>query len=351
MPMKLTRILLGLGAVLLVGGVAVLARRAEAPGVTMTAAAQRFLDTLTADQKAKTVIPFDSKERTNWQFVPLQTKDRQPTRKGLGLTHMTEPQRKAALALVASGTSERGHRQALTIMSLEAILHDLEKNGAMVRNPEWYFFTVFGNPSKTGKWGWRVEGHHLSLNYVVEGGQVVAATPAFFGANPATIKGPVTGKLEKGFQTLSLAENLARELVLALDADQQKVARLGDKAFPEPRAGTAEAGVGPPQGLAAAKMNEKQKNLLLRLVQAYAERMPANIAAEQMKQVRGGGIENIHFAFTGGTSPGQPHSYRVQGPAFVIEFLNVQSDSAGNPANHIHSVWRNLKGDFGLAPG
>ena len=92
---------------------------------------------------------------------------------------MSADQKKAALALVRSGTSEQGNVAAVTIMSLEAILRDQEKGGAMVRNPEWYFFTIFGTPSKTGQWGWRVEGHHLSLNFTVDKSKVLAATPAF----------------------------------------------------------------------------------------------------------------------------------------------------------------------------
>src|SRR5436853_1177780 len=119
---------------------------------------------------------------------------------------MADAQKKAALAWVAAGTSASGKSKATTIMSLEALLRDLEKGGAMVRNPEWYFFAVFGKPSKTGKWGWRVEGHHLSLNFVVDKGAVVAATPSFFGANPATVKGGD----KKGQRTIAECEDLAK---------------------------------------------------------------------------------------------------------------------------------------------
>src|SRR5437867_4475500 len=134
-------------------------------------------------------------------------------------------------------------------MSLESILNDLEKGGAMVRNPDWYFFTIFGTPSKTGKWGWRVEGHHLSLNFAVDGGQVTAATPFFFGANPATVKaGP-----RKGLRTLPQAEDLAADLFKTLDDDQKKVA-YRDKPFPEPKQGKVDPDVGAPQGVPAAKM-------------------------------------------------------------------------------------------------
>jgi len=232
----------------------------------------------------------------------------------------------------------------VTIMSLEAILHELEKGGQTVRSPEWYFFSIFGNPSRTGKWGWRVEGHHLSLNFVVDRGQVTASTPAFFGANPAWVK---SGD-RKGLRTLAAEEDLARSLFDDLDTDQRAVA-LQSKQFPEIEARKARPQVGPPVGLPASRMNAKQRDLLLKLITAYADRMPPDVAQSELASVRMAGLEKVHFAYAVADKPGKPHTYRVQGPTFVIEFLNVQSDSAGNPSNHIHSVWRNLQGDFGLA--
>src|SRR5437762_6083562 len=205
--MKLRRILLALTLVAFFVGVAHVAQTTETAGVRMTAAAEKFLDTLEKDKRGKATFDFDDKERTNWYFTPQQDQEKNPTRKGLPLVEMTDAQKKAALALVAAGTSASGKSKATTIMSLEALLRDLEKGGAMVRNPEWYFFTVFGTPSKAGKWRWRVEGHHLSLNFVVERGKIVSATPAFFGANPAT----VLAGARRGLRTLPEAEDLAKE--------------------------------------------------------------------------------------------------------------------------------------------
>src|SRR5262249_22205413 len=150
---------------------------------------------------------------------------------------------------------------------------------------------------------------------------------------------------KEGLRTLPLAEDLARNLFKALDEEQRKTA-YRDKPFPEPKQNTKEPDVGEPVGLAAAKMTDAQREILSKLVEAYAKRMPDEIAAEQLKQVKAAGTEKIHFAFTGATEPGKGYTYRVQGPTFVIEFLNMQADSAGNAANHIHSCWRNLKGDF-----
>jgi hypothetical protein len=340
--MKLLRLVLAVLVVGLLAGVAYVSQQVEPPSSKMAAAAEKLLAALSADQKEKATFAFDSKERTNWYFTPQQA-GKKATRKGLPLEEMKAEQKKLVLELLAAGTSARGARQATTIMALESILDALEKGKGPVRNPEWYFVSIFGTPSETAKWGWRIEGHHLSLNYTMEGGKVISATPAFFGANPAIVK---TGA-KVGLETLPDAENLSRELFLSLDPEQKKLAQ-SDKQFPEPKEGSIVAQVGKPQGVSAEQMNKKQRDLLMRLITSYAQRMPSDIAQAELKRVQQGGVDKIYFAWSGGTQPGQPHSYRVQGPSFVIEFLNTQGDPAGNSANHIHSVWRRIDGDFGL---
>ncbi|MCC6420976.1 MAG: DUF3500 domain-containing protein [Gemmataceae bacterium] len=340
--MKLCRFLLAAVLLVSLSGVAYVSQKTASSGQQMANAAKEFLDSLSPAQKKQATFPFDSQERTNWNFVPLENKG-VPTRKGVALKDMNEPQRKAALALVAAGTSAKGNQQATTIMSLEAILRELQKAKYPTRDPDWYFFTIFGTPARTGKWGWRVEGHHLSLNFTLEDGKLVSATPFLFGANPALVMaGP-----RKGLRTLPEAEDLALQLFQSLN-EEQKQAAAHAKAFPEPKQKSPTPDVGPPVGLAAAKMTPKQKQVLERLVEAYARRMPQEIGQAELKGVRDAGIDKIHFAFSGGAERGQSHTYRVQGPTFVIEFLNNQRDGAGNPANHIHSCWRRIKGDFGL---
>jgi hypothetical protein len=340
--MKLGRFLVSLALMAILAGVAYVSQANEPSGAKMAGAANRFLSSLGAEQKARATFDFDNKERLNWHFVPLQDAQKNSTRKGLPLADMSVEQQAAAKALLRSGTSGPGFLQATTIMSLESILKELE-NGSMVRNPGWYFFTIFGTPSKTGKWGWRVEGHHLSLNFTLNGGKVIASTPAFFGANPATVqRGP-----RKGLRTIPQAEDLAKELFNSLD-DNQKTIALQGKQFPEIDGKTKAPKAGKPKGLPAAQMTEKQRELLVKLVQSYASRMPSDVAESEMSHVEKSGIEQIHFAFAGGLSAGEPHTYRIQGPTFLIEFLNVQADSARNPSNHIHSAWRTIAGDFGL---
>jgi hypothetical protein len=341
--MKLLRLVLALSLVIGLAGVAYVGQQNEPAGEKMIGAAEKLLDSLTPEQRAKATFAFDDKERVNWHFVPRQDDAKRYTRKGLPLEEMTSEQKAAALQLLKTGTSSSGNEKALTIMSLENILRELEKGGAMVRNPQWYFFTIFGKPAKTGQWGWRVEGHHLALNFVVDDGRVSAATPALFGANPATVKaGP-----RKGLRTLPEADDLAMALFRDLDADQKKMA-FQKQQFPEIKQESEDPGVGPPQGLPAARMTEKQQGMLRKLLRAYTDRMPPDVGATEMARVDEAGFDKVHFAYAGGLEPGQPHTYRIQGPTFVVEFLNVQPDSAQNPANHIHSAWRNVQGDFGL---
>ncbi len=343
--MTLKRLLFAFGLVACLAGAAYVAKEAEGPVPRMATAAEKLAASFSKEQKAKAVFAFDDGERLRWFFTPQQAK-RKALRKGLPLEEMTADQKKLTLALVKAGTSEAGYEKATTIMSLESLLADLEKRGAMVRNPEWYFLSLFGTPSKTGKWGWRVEGHHLSLNFTLDNGKVVSATPALFASNPAEVK---AGK-RKGLRALPGSEDHVRALYAALDAEQKKTAYRA-KGFPEIQEGTPKPNVGAPVGLPGAKMTETQQGLLMKLIEGYANRLAPEVAAQELTSVKKGGLDKVYFAMGGGDgTPGKPYTYRVQGPTFVIEFLNEQRDSAGNVANHIHSGWRTLQGDFGVMP-
>ncbi len=339
--MRLIRLGLAMTAMAVLAGVAYVAQVANTSGTAMVTAAQKFLDSLNDQQKAKATMAFDSPERLKWAFVPLQDAMKQPTRKGLRMEEMTAQQREAALGLVQAGTSPDGYHKATTIMSLESILRELEKTGP-VRNPGWYFVSIFGTPAKTGKWGWRIEGHHLSLNFTIEDGRVTSATPSFFGANPATVMaGP-----RQGTRAIAEVDDLARELFRSLDDAQRQLA-LQPKQFGEVEANTAVKDQ--PKGVPASKLNAQQRATLEKLLHAYTGKMPADIARVEMDRITQAGLDKVTFAYAGGTQQGEPHTYRVYGPTFVAEFLNVQADSARNPANHIHSAWRHLPKDFGLA--
>ena len=318
-------------------------------GQRMAAAAKTFLGTLTPDQKKKAAFAFDDKARLAWFFTPQQDKERNATRVGVRLEELNAEQKAAALELLKSGLSKKGFEQATTIMSLEGLLLELEgPKGAMVRNPGWYFVTVFGDPSDTGSWGWRFEGHHMSVNYTLDKGQVVTATPLMFGANPAEVKDGA----RKGLRTLPGIEDHARALIKSLTPDQDQAAKLPtpkNSSELEIKENNPRAAVGEPVGLTADKLNPDQRKILVNLLADYAGRLPEDLAAEEMKKVTGSTPDKLVFAYTGSPEPGQPYTYRVYGPGFVVEFLNVQADSAKNPANHIHSAWRRTPADFGLA--
>jgi hypothetical protein len=334
---------LGLAALLCAGGW--LFVRYQGVGGGMTRTAEEFLKTLSEQQRERVVLAFDSPRRTDWHFIPKND------RKGLQIKDMTPEQRKAAHALLRSALSQSGYDKATTIMDLEKILHELERErkGGNIRDPERYYFTVFGKPAAEGKWGLSVEGHHLSLNFVVENGSLMATTPTFFGANPAEVKREAGGGPKLGTRTLAKEEDVAFKLLAALDAQQRKSAVIAQQAPRDIRgAAEAQAPDAQPQGLPVKGMTSAQAGLLRELIQVYADNMPKDVADARMKAIDEAGWEGVHFAWAGADKPGIGHQYYVQGPTFLIELNNTQTDSSGNRANHIHSVWRDMRGDFGI---
>src|SRR5262249_34250485 len=161
--------------------------------------------------------------------------------------------------------------------------------------------------------------------------------------NPAEVKGGD----KKGLRVLPDIEDQARTLIKSLSDDQVKTAKQA-KHFAEIKEGQPKADVGAPVGITADKLTDAQRANLTKLLQAYTDRMPEDLAAAEMKKVKDTPAEKLYFAYSGSVTPGEPYTYRIQSPVFVVEFLNIQADSAKNPANHIHSSWRRLPVDFGL---
>ena len=297
----------------------------------MTECANRFIAALDGNQRGKATFAFDTDERMNWHFIPKE-------RKGLPLREMTPCQKYLASALLAAGLSQTGYIKAVTIMSLEDVLKIIESDSGERRNPEKYCFSVFGTPSDGGTWGYRVEGHHLSQNFTVVNGKVIDG-PSFFGANPAEVRqGP-----RKGLRTLAGEEDLGIELIHTLDEQQQKVAIVDLNAYADilTAASRKAALQGQPSGLSASKMNANQFDALMTLMEEYARNVSDELAEGRREQISKAG-RNIYFAWSGGISRSDPHYYRVQTPSFLIELDDTQDD-----ANHIHSVWRDFRGDFG----
>jgi hypothetical protein len=297
----------------------------------MTEAANRFLASLTPEQRAKATFSFDDAERVNWFFVPIE-------RKGLPLREMSPYQKHLATALVSAGLSQSGLMKAVTIMSLEDVLRIQEKDSGERRNPEKYYFSIFGRPAEASTWAYRVEGHHISQNYTVANGKIVDA-PSFFGANPAEVRdGP-----RAGLRVLAAEEDLGRELITSLDAEQRKTAIVDAKAPGEILTSNSRQAAlkGQPSGISATKMTAAQFAKLNDLLGAYLGNLPEQVAQYRAEQIKRAG-RNISFAWAGGINKGDPHYYRIQTASFLIEYDDTQ-----NGANHIHTVWRDFTGDFG----
>jgi hypothetical protein len=320
--------LIGLGVATGIGAVLAQAPRAEP---AMAGAATALLATLDAAQAARIKWAFTHEERVNWAFVPQE-------RQGLPLAAMNERQQAAAFALLKEGLSEAGFRKAAGVRVLEGVLLELERSAR--RDPDRYYFTIFGEPG-AATWGWRYEGHHISQNWTIVNGQATATTPAFIGANPAEVReGP-----HKGLRVLAAEEDLARALVTALTPAQRARAVIAASAPPDILTGnTRRAAIEGRAGLPAEAMTAEQRRLLTSLIEEHASLQAPGLAGQRLARVRAEDPADLLFAWMGPLerAAGNGHYYRVQGRRFLIEYDNTQND-----ANHQHVVWRDLGGDFG----
>jgi len=301
----------------------------------MSSAAGKWLASLSAEQRDRAVFPFDSEERLRWHYVPNETFPR----KGLTIKDMNESQRALAHDLLKTGLSARGYLTATSIMELEKVLRAIEGGVRMARDHEAYLFSVFGTPGDKQAWGWRFEGHHLSVRFDVVGAKLTSSSPAFFGSNPAEVReGP-----QKGTRVLGAEEDAGRALLDSLDAAERATAILPIEA-PGDILTTTKVTVDPlsPIGIKASALTKPQRDLLMSLIDVYAGLMASEVAAERMDRLKKAGLDNIAFAWAGETEKGKKHYYRLQGPTFLVEYDNTQNDG-----NHIHSVWRDFNGDFG----
>lgn len=294
---------------------------AQSSTAAMATAASDFLASLSNALRDKATYDFADKERTNWHWVPR-------ARNGVSLGEMSVSQREAALKLLRAGTTQAGYGKMLNIASLQSELN---------RDPNAYFFTVFGTPAANASWGWRFEGHHLALNYTLAGSRV-SVSPLFLGAWPTEIE---AGRPRAGLRTLKDEEDIARQLLQALNAQQRRTALVSDRTFGDVTTRNA-VQVEPLQaiGLPAGDMTDAQRRLLTGIIAAYLDTTVAG--KDLLARVNTAGIENIRFAWAGSPDKGQRYSYRLQGPTFLLEH-----DNSRNAGTHIHSAWRDFENDFG----
>ena len=351
----------------------------------MAEAAQALLDSLSADQRHQAQWEFPSdEERLRWFYTPTD-------HGGLTLGDMRPVQQQLTMRLLATGLSRAGYVTAATIMGLENVLDELEAWRASFghergRDPARYYLRVFGAPD-ADRWSWRFGGHHVSVHHTVIGGELRAFTPCFLGADPAS--SPLLGPHQ--LRPLAACADLAFELLRSLTEEQRDVAVLsrvppidlvganrtvlGEGNGPlrlarvwrdewsgellerlerfqdaeEAKIGLTGAHVDAlrfttvPKGLPAAAMSGSQQELLKALLDTYVGRLPDEIAEREMAKVTGPSFPALHLAWAGSLEPSRPHYYRIQGHRLLVEYDNTTRD-----ANHVHTVWRDPVGDFGM---
>ena len=304
----------------------------------MSNAAGQFLNSLSPEQRAKASFAFSSDDRLRWHFIPNEMFPR----KGLMLKDMNAEQRRLADALLGTGLSSRGLVKVKAIIELEDVLKVVEVGGKFARNKEEYLFSVFGTPGPKGAWGWRVEGHHISIRFTITDGSIgsqVASSPMFLGSNPAEVREGA----QKGTRVLGEEEDAGRALVQALSPDQLRTAVINPVAPTDILTmNKNDLTPLPEEGILHSALQPQQQLLLKRVIEVYVSTMETDVAAERLAVATRAGMDKVRFAWAGSTERGQKHYYRIQGPTFLIEFDNTQNDG-----NHVHSVWRDFNGDFG----
>lgn len=350
---------------------------------TMAEAAQNLIGTLDNGQKSRALSPLGDDEQYTWFYTPAD-------HGGLAISEMSAAQHHLAHQLLSTGLSRAGYVTAAAIMGLENVLDITEgwssffRERERARDPLLYWVAIFGDPG-TSDWAWRFGGHHISLNYRISDGAVVGTTPSFFGADPAD--SPLLGP--HLHRPLAGAEDLGRELAHAIKGDGLQAALISpvapvdivaanrtivsegdlplgleyvfrhlneqDTAVWAERQENAEKVLGltedhlealaysnKPKGLSVSAMSVDNKEIVRALLGCYLERLPDDLADEEMSKFAGDSIDSLSFAWAGGIEKHEPHYYRFQGGDLLVEYDNTQRG-----ANHIHAVWRDLASDFG----
>jgi hypothetical protein len=310
----------------------VLAQVQDAARAGMARAAAAFVAALEPRQRSACVFPFGHAERMNWHYVPR-------SRNGLAFKEMAATARAAAHELMKASLSGVGYAKAVNVVRLEEVLRQLTTFGGLLRDPEKYYVSIFGALEGAAPWGWRLEGHHLSLNFTLVPGRPVAVTPAFFGANPAEVgEGP-----HRGLRTLAEEQDLGVALAHGVDASLRGRFVIASESLGDIVSGPGRGdSLKVPAGVALGDLGAEPRALALRLIETYARNMRSEVAEEELGRMREAGVERVYFAWAGPIDPRQPHYYRLHGPTLLIEYDNTQ-----NRANHVHSVWHDPRNDFG----
>lgn len=320
--MKLRRLLLAGSAF---ASLLVVLPLAHAQAAAPAQAARQLVQATPAAQRGELLQPFSDVARSDWHYTPRR-------RAGIAWKAMAPAQREATTALLRTALNEGGLDKVRALMALEIALRQLEGSGN-ARDPENYAIALYGEPGAAA-WGWRLEGHHLSLHFSLDGDRHVATLPQFFGANPATDP-------KQGFRLLGREEDLARQWLASLTPAQRSRAVFSSRTFGDiVSRNAARAQPLDAVGLRLADMEAGQQALALKLIAVFADHLQPELAQVRLARVRAEALDAIRIGWAGSVKPGEPHYFRIQGAGFLIEF-----DNSGG--NHVHSVWRDFDGDFG----
>jgi hypothetical protein len=298
----------------------------------MARAAGAWLAQLDGRQRRSGQLAWSSSRREDWHFVPRE-------RAGVPLGAMSAAQAAAAWELLGTLLSARGLGQVRDLLKLEGILGELTSNPRF-RDPGNYALAIFGDPAGRAPWAWRFEGHHLSLTNVVAPEYGVAVTPAFFGANPATVP---RAHAHAGFRLLGAEEDQAFSLLRSLEGGIRDQAIIAGRSLGNIVSGPGrEFSLQRYEGVPLSRLNEAQRAGVMRILELYAGTMREEVAAASLAHIREAGLDGLHFAWAGSLAPGAPHYFRVHGAAALVEYDNTQ-----NGANHVHSVWIDPTSVFG----
>ena len=306
-------------------------------GAEIRAAALAWLGSLDAAQRSRATFPFGADERFVWDYRP-------GPREGLALGDMDAAQGGLAWAVVDAAMSVRGAGEIRSIVALEPVLGDLERRAGRAdwtrRESARYWFAVFGDPTGSDPWSWRVGGHHVAIQLTAIGERIVAAAPSFLGANPAVVPdGPRTGQ-----RALTGEESLARTLLASLSGAERAIAVVDPVAPPDILSGNGRRAAvdGIPAGIRHEDLGPAARTGLETLIRHYLGRARGEVADAAWERIATDGLAAVAFAWAGPDVPGRGHYYAVRGPRFLIEYDNTQDG-----ANHIHAVWRDLADDWG----
>ncbi len=321
--------------------IAVMTMQAAEAGVAQVQAAQkqvevavmRVISGLSSTERELACAQFADPRRTKWNYLP-------GTRFGARFDQLDPSSREDVNVLLRTTLSAKGLAKVCEIHDLEAFLGRARPESY---NREAYTLALFGDPSKATAWGFRYEGHHLSLNFTSPGGEQpsdLTATPMFLGAAPFAVPDGKTA----GVKPLGEERDLAFALLRSLTPEQLSQAVIGTTAPGDITAGPSVETVetATPAGIAAGNLSGDQRGQLLALLRVFAGRLRGELADAEIALAQTAGFDNIHFAWMGAQDESHPHYYRIQGPTLLVEF-----DCTSGTVDHVHTIWRDPQRDFG----